>query len=1071
MAEQVAPSSSRTDSSHLPSASDQFARDGMTPDLDPAASAGAAASATEAIPSRPEAALDRPNGDRGGLPSESVRLFAGFEIEASYSHRESAEGYCADLCFEPPEAPDEPSPFERAALENINRKPAGFPRAGDSLAGFRLLAELGRGAFAHVYLAEEVELGHRLVALKVSRPDGDEPQILARLQHTHIMPVYSVRVDPATGLRVLCMPYFGGANLAQLLEAAGEMLDRAHAGRSLVQALDHISRSYSSVSAHVLNSTMPSEANTLRPGPSSVVSPPQAAVSALSAVAIPSARRLSPLLNRLVGSSVRPGFSPREPRVTNSDHRPLDQPSRQFLENATAIEAAVWIIARLAEGLEHAHQRGLLHRDLKPSNILITADGTPMLLDFNLSVERGPEPGASDGEARRALVGGTLPYMSPQHLLAFQSRNHAAASAVDERSDIYALGLILFEMILGEYPFPSPPKGANPLEQIAFMIEARADVPSLRARCPRVPPSLDALLGRCLAFEPSDRYSRAGHLAEDLRRFLDNRPMKYCPEPSLGERALKWTRRHPAISSGTSITACAFMIVLSLGAIITMAHDRMQNLAARVRAGAFERDFAECQFLLHTFGASSERLRQGLERSGQALEYLGLNPTPHAAAAWNDWTRRLPEIDQSRLRNHVVELLMLDAGARITLAERGGKTPDSKHALERALGRLDQAETLEPRKAAALYSERSRYHEMLGNKAAAARDQELAASIPRTTSHDFKLLGTALLARGDVSGAEDALRAAIRIDSSSFSAWFAMGHCHFRQGRFLEAAGDFAACIARGPEFAWTHFNRGLSLARAGRTVDAKGEYDRAIELDPQFAEALVDRALIQLELGQIESARDDLTRALDLGRNDLVVLVALGETHARLGDQHRAEEFFAGLLAAHHDSSMIRIARGISRVRVDPRGATEDFRAVLALEPRNAQANYGMALVVRLTDPQRAIAHLDQALETDPHFVDAFQLRALVRARIGDTAALDDVERLIVSPTPTRLYNAACAIALYAEKDSRPQLFTHATELLARAIDAGYPPSRVASDPDLTSLRPLPEFRRLITSKTPSQR
>ena len=100
-------------------------------------------------------------------------------------------------------------------------KPGGLPPPGDELAGFRILQELGRGAFARVYLAEEIHLGGRLVAIKVSRPEGEEPQILARLQHTHIVPVHSVCDDPETGLRVLCMPYFGGANLAQVLDAAG----------------------------------------------------------------------------------------------------------------------------------------------------------------------------------------------------------------------------------------------------------------------------------------------------------------------------------------------------------------------------------------------------------------------------------------------------------------------------------------------------------------------------------------------------------------------------------------------------------------------------------------------------------------------------------------------------------------------------------------------------------------------------------------------------------------------------------------------------------------------------------
>src|SRR4051794_29964590 len=121
-----------------------------------------------------------------------------------------------------------------------------YPEPGAALAGFRIVSELGRGAFARVYLAEQLALSQRMVALKVARALGDEPQILARLQHTHIVPIHSVHDDPATGLRLLCMPYLGGANLAQVLEAVGGDTAECHGGRSLVAALDEVSQRYQS---------------------------------------------------------------------------------------------------------------------------------------------------------------------------------------------------------------------------------------------------------------------------------------------------------------------------------------------------------------------------------------------------------------------------------------------------------------------------------------------------------------------------------------------------------------------------------------------------------------------------------------------------------------------------------------------------------------------------------------------------------------------------------------------------------------------------------------------------------
>ena len=181
------------------------------------------------------------------------------------------------------------------------------------------------------------------------------------------------------------------------------------------------------------------------------------------------------------------------------------QPARHFLRRASHIQAAAWIAARLAEGLEHAHSRGLIHRDMKPSNVLIADDGTPMLLDFNLATDTG-----NDAEGARAMFGGTLPYMAPEHLDAFNPHGKTSPETVDERSDIYALGLILFEMVAGRPGFPDPPTGMPTLEALTLLTEGRLrGAPSLREANPTAPWSLDAILRKCLDPEPSKRYQRA----------------------------------------------------------------------------------------------------------------------------------------------------------------------------------------------------------------------------------------------------------------------------------------------------------------------------------------------------------------------------------------------------------------------------------------------------------------------------------------------------------------------------------------------------------------------------------
>ena len=122
-------------------------------------------------------------------------------------------------------------PFSRVAL---------FPEPGENLGPFRLLAELGRGASGKTYLAAEPSLSNRLVVLKVITDDQEEHLSLARLRHTHIIPLFSEQTLPERGLRALCMPYLGGASLARILEGVAHIPPEERRGRDLLDVLDRV---------------------------------------------------------------------------------------------------------------------------------------------------------------------------------------------------------------------------------------------------------------------------------------------------------------------------------------------------------------------------------------------------------------------------------------------------------------------------------------------------------------------------------------------------------------------------------------------------------------------------------------------------------------------------------------------------------------------------------------------------------------------------------------------------------------------------------------------------------------
>ena len=884
-----------------------------------------------------------------------------------------------------------------------------LPEVGSEFLGFRLIGELGRGAFSRVYLARQDDLASRPVALKVSAVRFDESQTLAQLQHTNIVPIYSIhRVGR---LRAVCMPYFGSTTLRDIYD------DLQHQGALPVSGRGLLSTLYERKSSvHGLEEPSPS-------GNEEVARPDEGSEETSAGVTIPT----------------RTGAS---------------AGTLQYIEGLTYVQAVLWLASRVAGGLAHSHERGILHLDLKPENILLTDEGQPMLLDFNLSQDLKATAGV-------AATGGTLFYMAPEHLDACWGRRHS----LDARSDLYSIGVILYELLTGRRPFAIP--DGPPETMIDQLIEDRRQPPpGVMCRNKAITPAVEAIVQHCLEPDPARRYQTALELHEDLERHLADRPLRYAPEPSLRERLAKWARRHPAALSSTTVSCLGLFLIALLVIFAWIVVEEYRGASARLSRGAFRVAFEECQLLLNTQSdqGSTEHLARGVRLAREAL-------AGHGVGGPGDWTaaplvRSLPVAEQRALREEVSELIQLEVRARIALAGRGGAKAELLRAWRQGVAWLTVAERLDPRPPAALFEDRGRLHAALGRHDLAARDLGSASRVPPSSSRDFYLQGTSLLARGERDRAEVPLSRAVALDPRRFWAWFVLGICHSDQGRHADAAYDFGVCTTLVPGFAWPHLNRGLALARSGRLLEARVAYDRALEIDPGFSEALVDRALVALELEDPAQALRDLDRALALGRQAPPVLTARAEALARLGRREEGERAYAEVIRRDPDDPMPRVARGFSRLTSDRAGAEADFARALALDPHNARARLGRAHLRRREDAHEALAQVEAALAEDPDYGDAIQLRALLRARLGDHAAEADIDRLLRTPTPQHLYNAACALSILAHSDADPRLITRALDLLRRALDSGLSPEFLSNDPDLDTLRKSQGFYKLINQK-----
>jgi serine/threonine protein kinase/WD40 repeat protein len=399
------------------------------------------------------------------------------------------------------------------------------PSVPQQLGEYRIVREIGRGGMGIVYEAVQGSLG-RQVALKVLPFHGlmnpvhlerfrREARAAARLHHTNIVPVFGV--GEHAGIHYYAMQFIHGQGLNDVLEEVRRL--RKNKGAS---------PPVQSVSASV-------------------------AESLLSGQFVGKAPVVPPAACTMIGTAV--AQTPQEDARTApppSSSQLSSQPETRYFHQVAQIGVQV------AEALEYAHGGGVLHRDIKPSNLLMDIHGRVWVTDFGLAKTDETEEVTDPGD-----IVGTLCYMAPER---FQGR-------ADARSDVYGLGITLYEMATLQAAFANMQRG-----QLINKV-THEEPPRPRKLDRKIPHDLETIILKAIAKEPAQRYPTAATLAEDLRRFVADRPIRARRAP-LWERLWRWCRRNPAWA-GLSGSVVGLVLVIVVGSLISASLFRKEAGKAR----------------------------------------------------------------------------------------------------------------------------------------------------------------------------------------------------------------------------------------------------------------------------------------------------------------------------------------------------------------------------------------------------------------------------------------------------------------------------------------------------------
>jgi eukaryotic-like serine/threonine-protein kinase len=729
-----------------------------------------------------------------------------------------------------------------------------LPTAGDEIGPFVLLRELGSGAFARVFLAEQTNLENRLVVLKVSTLMTREPWLLARVRHAHIVEIVSHATVDDGAFHLICMPFWGGATLGAVLAVCRGRAHRPSSGNDLLAALD-------SVAAAEFPTV-----HTARPAREIL-----AGLTYNQAVAWVIAR-LAEALDYAFSRDVAHGDVKPSNILLAADANPL------LLDFNLARD-------RSAGGSAHAGDAGGTLAYMAPERLR-------GIKTYDLSRDDASRDGEYAGQDRE-----------PKSTLASRSITRAGEDQNDgspHHADIYSLGMVMLEALTGQLPAPSSATDVS--AQAADDGRKRANgngdalSPAGGAKTTiqksaadgwgPIPPGLRAILERCLNPDPCGRYRRGLELAEDLDRWRSDRPFVYTAEPFWGQTVPRKLRRQRRAFVTAGVSLC--VILATTAVALFYSHQTLQAIGnhklgriwddPEARAVRFQRPTAPR--LLQPDDSRVETAIRALN------EYELLGPA--------DWRRRddvraLPQVERDDLEVWLMEQAYLYCRALEdrphspadwrralkVLDHVGGPAPvpafaGLRHRLSVRLGTEEAISSPAPAAGRSSREESSLVNEYLLGVVAECeaesngRGQTATAlgSSDRGSNSDSVVGDAVERTRLAAERARDHYHRFLELQPASFWGHYRAASVEFFMGgsdHIAEAADHLERCLERRPNNPTVHHNRAACLMALNQNSQAQREVETAIERAPDIAEFYRTRATIRANLKHTGGLADDV--------------------------------------------------------------------------------------------------------------------------------------------------------------------------------------------------------------------